>query len=71
MTPYSVKDCVPAAGPWLGRAVWGAAGTTVRRYASAAGSAAAAGAGAGAVGDVDVSGSMLPAACAAAGAAPG
>lgn len=70
MTPYSVKDCVPAAGPWVGRTVWGAAGTTGRRYASAAGSAAA-GAGAGAVGDVDVSGSMLPAACAASGAAPG
>lgn len=64
-----MKVCVPAAGLWVGRAVWDVAGTTGRRYASAAaGSAAGAGAG---VGAVDVSGRTLPAACAAAGAAPG
>lgn len=57
---------VPAVGPWVGQAAWGVAGTTGRRCASAAGSAAGAVVG----GAVDVSGHMLPAACAAAGAAP-
>lgn len=67
MTPFKMKVCVPAAGPWVGQAAWGVAGTTGRRCASAAGSAA----GAAVVGAADVSGHMLPAACAAAGAAPG
>lgn len=66
MTPFQVKVCVPA-GPWVGQAAWGVAGTTGRRCASAAGSAAGA---AVVVGAVDVSGHMPPAACAAAGAAP-
>lgn len=51
----------------MGQAAWGVAGTTGKRCASAAGSAA----GAVVVDAVDVSGHMLPAACAAAGAAPG
>lgn len=59
-----MKVCVPAAGPWVGQAAWGVAGTTGRQCASAAGSAAVV------VGAVDVSGHMLPAACAAAGAVP-
>lgn len=50
----------------MGQAAWGVAGTAGRRCASAAGSAA----GVAVVGGVDVSGHMLPAACAAAGAAP-
>lgn len=60
-----MKMRVPAAGPWVGRSVWGAAGTNGRQDASAAGSAA------GAVADVDVSGRTLPVAYAAAGAEPG
>lgn len=56
---------VPAAGPWMGRSVWDAAGTNGRQDASAAGSAA------GAVADADVSGRMLPVAYVAAGAGPG
>lgn len=65
MESYCVKMRVPAAGPWVGRSVWGAAGTNGRQDASAAGSAA------GAVADVDVSGRTLPVAYAAVGAEPG
>lgn len=57
----------PAAGPWVGRSVWGAAGTNGRKDASAAGSAAGAGAGAG----VGASGRTLLVAYAAAEAEPG
>lgn len=67
MEPFSVKMRVPAAGLWVGRSVWGAAGTSGRQYASAAGFAA----GAVADVDVDVSGRTLPVAYAAAGAEPG
>lgn len=59
---------LPAVEPWVGRPVWGAAGTFGRQFASVVGSAA----GAAAVVAAAVSaGRRPPAAYAAAGAGPG